>query len=100
MLKAQSLLPDPKKNIRVVVRPWTPRKIPYRITTAQAEFILDTAYPNLKKVVYVGWTRRDVNGKKQLLYLASTADTLREARRVFKTGTDFGINLWKLNPET
>jgi hypothetical protein len=83
-----------KKKFRIIVRPWTPRKIPYQIPMTRIKELMQEAYPKLKKVVYVGWVRRVVDGKKQIIYLAATGDSGIEARKVFKTSENFGEDIW------
>lgn len=85
-----------KKKIRVIVRPWTPRNIPYTIPAENAKKILEDAYPKIKKVLYIGWTKRMVNGKRMLKYLAATADSTIDARKIFKYSEEFGENIWNL----
>jgi hypothetical protein len=85
---------ETKKKFRIIVRPWTPRKIPYQIPMTGIKEILTEAYPNLKKVVYVGWARRIFDKKKQIIYLAATGDTGLQARKAFKTSEEFGENIW------
>ena len=83
-----------KKKFRIIVRPWVPRKLPYQIPMVKVKDVLEEAYPNLKKVVYVGWSRRIINGKRELIYLAATGDTGLEARKAFKTSEQFGEDIW------
>lgn len=85
-----------KPKIRVIVRPWTPRIIPYAIPTAAVRDILKEAYPQLKKVLYVGWIKRKENNKSVLYYLAATGETAGEARKNFKKSVNYGIDIWKL----
>ncbi len=84
------------KNIRVIVRPWVPRKIPFQIPVASVMQILDKVRPKLKRILYAGWVKRKVNGKQILCYLAATADTLNEAKKKFKSGENFGDEVWNL----
>jgi len=86
-----------KKRIRVVVRPWVPRNIPYAIPTDSVRRVLAEAFPKLKKVLYVGWVKRRENGKVTLYYLAATADTTLEARNILKTSKAYGENVWNLS---
>jgi len=88
--------PHPKK-IRIIVRPWTPRFIPFEIPSDAVNIIMRDAYPQLKKIVYVGWIRRVQGDKNVLLYLAATGDTAKEARHAFKHSTEFGLNVWNLH---
>ena len=83
-----------RKKFRILIRPWVPRKIPYQIPMDRVKEILKEAYPKLKKVVYVGWSRRIYDGKKQIVYLAATGDSGIEARKVFKTSENFGEDIW------
>lgn len=85
-----------KKKVRVIVRPWIPRNIPFTIPAEQAKQVLEGAYPKLKKVVYIGWAKRYVNGRRVLRYVAATADTTIDARKVFKYSEDYGENIWNL----
>ncbi len=80
--------------MRIIVRPWIPRKLPYQIPMTRVKEVLQVAYPKLKKVVYVGWSRRMSNGKRILIYLAATGDTGLEARKAFKTSEQFGEDIW------
>ncbi len=84
-------------KVRIIVRPWQPRTVPRPLQSKDVESILHTARPKLKKVLYIGWARRRINGVSQLHYLAATGDTTSEARRTFKSSQDFGETIWKLN---
>lgn len=79
------------------MRPWVPRKLPYQIPMTRVKEILQEAYPELKSVVYVGWARRIHKGKKTLMYLAATGSSGIDARKAFKTSTDFGKDIWIIN---
>ncbi len=85
-----------KKKVRIIVRPWIPRRIPYLISANLVKKKIEFAYPKLKKVLYVGWVRRKVNGRSSLLYLAATADTTKDARFLLKKGELYGENIWNL----
>ena len=85
---------EKKPKIRVIVRPWTPRKIPYAISFQKVNGIIKEAQPKVKAILYVGWSRRNVEGKKVLQYLVATGSTSSEARKAFKLSEDFGENIW------
>lgn len=86
-----------KKKFRIIVRPWVPRQLPYQIPMDHVKEILKIAYPKLKKVVYVGWARRVIDGKKQIVYLAATGETGPEARKIFKASQNFGEDIWVIS---
>ncbi len=86
-----------KKKFRIIIRQWTPRKLPYDLPMARVKEILHDAYPKLKMVVYVGWARRVYEDKKQIIYLAATGDTGIEARKIFKTSEKFGEDIWVIS---
>lgn len=86
-----------KKKFRIIIRPWVPRKIPYDLPMTRVQQILQEAYPHLKKVVYVGWSRRVYEDKKQIIYLAATGDTGPEARKAFKMSERFDEDIWLIN---
>ncbi len=83
-----------KQKIRVIVRPWNPRKIPYSISFQQVNEIIKEAQPKIKNILYVGWARRSVGDKKVLQYLVATGETSSKARKAFKMSIDFGENIW------
>lgn len=85
-----------KLQVRIIVRPWIPRNLPYSIPSDSVEQILQNVYPSLKKVLYVGWVKRRVDNKMKLFYLAATGDTTRQARENFKKSEAFGENIWEL----
>lgn len=85
-----------RPKTRIIIRPWTPRIIPYYISVDSVKQSLLVAYPKLKKVLYVGWAKRKVNGKAKFFYLAATGDTTRQAREVLKKSDAFGENVWDL----
>ncbi|MBA3724287.1 MAG: hypothetical protein H0W89_05370 [Candidatus Levybacteria bacterium] len=82
------------RKIRIIVRPWVPRKLPYQIPMARVKEVLQEAYPQLKTVVYVGWARRTMDNRKLLIYLAATGETGLEARKAFKKSEKFGEDIW------
>lgn len=88
---------DKKPKIRIIVRPWTPRKIPEQIPTSRINEVLVGAYPKLKEILYVGWIRRKVKDKKQLFFLAATGTTSTIARKAFKESEDFGSDIWLIS---
>lgn len=87
------------RQVRIIVRPWVPRRIPYSIPAKAVEEKLTLAYPKLKRVLYIGWIRKKVNGKSGLFYLAATADTTKDARRVLKKSESFGEDIWNLGED-
>lgn len=87
-------MPIQRKRFRVLSRQWTPRKIPYEIPLTTIDAFLDENYAKLEKVLYVGWCKRIIQGKKQLFYLAATGNSGLEARKAFKTSERFGEDVW------
>ncbi|HVZ58949.1 MAG TPA: hypothetical protein VG935_04330 [Patescibacteria group bacterium] len=82
------------KQVRVIVRPWVPRQIPYQVPKRNLEALLKETYPQLEKIVYVGWSKRKENGKRVLYFLLATGQTPSQARERFKTNTDYGNKTW------
>jgi hypothetical protein len=83
-----------KKKTRIIVRPWTPRKIPYVVSKQRVNEVISEARPKIKAILYVGWVRRKVDNKRKILFLAATGATASEARTAFKKSEDFGENIW------
>lgn len=90
---------DQKRKIRVIIRPWTPRNIPHQIPVEKVKEVLETAYPKLGKILYVGWAKRKVEGKRKLFYLATTGDTPSEAREKLKKSENYGEDIWNLSTD-
>jgi hypothetical protein len=74
-----------------------PRKVPCAIPVEKVNEAVRHAKPKIKAVLYVGWARRKVNGKKALRYLAATGNTAGEARNNFKHSQEFGENIWLID---
>lgn len=87
-----------KQKIRVLVRPWAPRKIPYAISFQRVNTVIQEAHPHIQAILYVGWSRRVVDGKRVLQYLVATGNTSQEAKKVFKTSERFGEDIWIVTP--
>ncbi len=85
-----------KQKIRVIVRPFLPRKTPYNIKTESIQEFMNVEKSKIQDVLYVGWTRRKIDEKRQLVYVVATGKTGKEARLVFKTSEDYGQNVWIL----
>lgn len=85
---------ESRPKIRVIVRPWVPRKIPYAISIEEVEQVIREAQKNIKAVIYVGWARRVIDGKKIILYVIATGNTASEARNNFKKSNKIGEEVW------
>lgn len=85
------------KPPRLIVRPYTPRQLPYKFNTEQFEEFLTSIFPHLQNIVYAGWMRRvDTSGKKRLGFFIATGKTSQEARTLFKQSHEFGKNIWEI----
>ncbi len=83
------------KNVRVIIRHWMPRKTqPIPIDTVRT--FIQTEYNKLQNVLYVGWARIQVNGKRSVQLIAATGKSSLEARKNFKTRNTIGTNVWIL----
>lgn len=88
-----------KRKVRVIIRPWTPRNIPHQIPVEKVKEVLEAAYPKLGKILYVGWAKRVIEGKRTLFYLAATADTPSQARERLKKSENYGKDIWNLSTD-
>lgn len=90
---------DKKKppKIRVIVRPWIPRKKMPLIPQEHIELTMKNILTKIKPVLYVGWSMRKIRGQRMLVYLMATGDSSKEARMNFKKSEDFGENIWDLS---
>ncbi len=86
-----------RKRYRIIVRPWVPRKIPYEITEEVLEKKIEDMSKNLGNVIYLGWKRRSLDGKRSLQYILATGATAREARQNFKNLTSEYETFWVIS---
>ena len=82
-------------HVRVIIRQWMPRKAqPIPIETIRT--FIETEYDKLQNVLYVGWVRIQVDGKRSVQLIAATGQSSLEARKNFKTSNAIGTNIWVL----
>lgn len=79
---------------RIIVKPIVPLKVPYAISIAMMESFLADNVDKFQTILYFGWGRRIIDGKKQLVFLAATGNTSLVARKAFKKSTAFGEDIW------
>lgn len=79
---------------RIVVKPFVPRKVPYQIPIQKIDEFIKKEHQKIKKVLFVGWARRKIDGKRKLLFLAATGETTTTARKNFKESYNFGDEVW------
>lgn len=82
------------KKPRIIVRPWIPNKLPPEITADLLKETIEKIKPKIKSVLYAGWKRKRVNGKRVTQFVLSTGDTAKEARNNFKKSENFGEDVW------
>lgn len=84
------------KKLRVIVRPWIPQKVPIEITKNDLQEFIQENVGKFKSVIYMGWIRRKVQGKRVMKFILATADKASEARNKFKKSEEFGEDVWDL----
>jgi len=82
------------KKIRVIVKPFIPRRNTYPILINDLKNLIEKERHKFKKYLYIGWQKRVIDGKKQLRYFIATGETLKEARNNFKKSDRFNENIW------
>ena len=85
------------KRVRVIIRPWTPRKMPYAVTRELISTFIQTHYPDFEAVVYAGWSRKlNINGSRKISFYVATGKTSSEARKRFKESNAYGKEIWEI----
>jgi hypothetical protein len=87
-----------RKKLRVIVRPWQPRNVPYTISQTQLKAFVQIHSNEFAEVVYLGWARRVEEEKRVIKFLISTGSTRLDAKRKFKEGQVNNIDLWEVLP--
>ncbi len=89
-----------RKKLRVIVRPWQPRNLPYPVSQTQLKAFIQTHVSLFDEIVYLGWVRRLENGKRVVKFLVATGPTRLIAKQRFKEGALGEGELWEITPST
>lgn len=85
------------KKLRIIVRPWNPVKPPYEVTKDMIRNYLSVHDNKLQNVLYMGWIRRKIDDKKQIIFLCATGKDGREARKRFKYSEAWEQEVWLID---
>jgi hypothetical protein len=89
-----------RKKLRVIVRPWQPRNLPYPVSQTRLKAFIQTHVSSFDEIVYLGWVRRLENGKRVVKFLVATGPTRLIAKQHFKEGILTEGQLWEITPST
>ena len=89
-----------RKKLRVIVRPWQPRNLPYPVSQTQLKAFIQTHVSLFDEIVYLGWVRRLEDGKRVVKFLVATGPTRLIAKQRFKEGSVTDAQLWEITPNT
>jgi len=87
-----------RKKLRVIVRPWQPRNLPYPISQTRLKAFIQTHVSQFDEVVYLGWVRRLENDKRVVKFMVATGSTRLIAKQRFKEGTTSDTGVWEITP--
>jgi len=87
-----------RKKLRVIVRPWQPRNLPYPVSQTRLKAFIQTHVTLFDEIVYLGWVRRLVEGKRVVKFLVATGPTRLVAKQRFKEGNITDGQLWEITP--
>lgn len=90
----------PRKKLRVIVRPWQPRNLPYPVSQMQLKAFIQTHVALFDEIVYLGWVRRLDGGRRVVKFLVATGPTRLVAKHRFKEGKVVSGQLWEIEPST
>lgn len=86
------------KKLRVIVRPWQPKNLPFKLTQSQLKEFIEAHAEEFAAVLYLGWVRRSVNGTTTVRFIVATAENRSDAKQRFKESNRFGEEVWDLTP--
>jgi hypothetical protein len=89
-----------RKKLRVIVRPWQPRNLPYPVSQTRLKFFIQTHVTSFDEIVYLGWVRRLEEGKRVVKFLVATGPSRLVAKQRFKEGNITDGQLWEITPST
>ena len=89
-----------RKKLRVIVRPWQPRNLPYPVSQTRLKAFIQTHVTSFDEIVYLGWVRRLEEGKRVVKFLVATGPTRLIAKQRFKEGNITDGQLWEITPST
>ena len=89
-----------RKKLRVIVRPWQPRNIPFAISQEHLKDFIQTHVLEFDEVLYLGWVRRLEDGKRVVKFLVATGPTRLVAKNRFKEGEITDGEVWELTAST
>jgi len=81
---------------RIIIRPWMPRKLPFTLKRSQIESFIQKTSSQLDTVIYAGWIRKVSEGKRTIHFIVATGKTATEARKRFKTSSQYGQEVWEI----
>lgn len=90
----------PRKKLRVIVRPWQPRNVPYAVSQQKLKAFVQTHVQQFEEIVYLGWVRRTENSKRVAKFIVATGPTRQIAKQRFKESTTFGTEVWEISNES
>jgi len=89
-----------RKKLRVIVRPWQPRNIPYPVSQIQLKTFIQTHVESFDEILYLGWVRRLEEGKRVVKFIVATGQTRLQAKQRFKEGTVSDTGVWEISANT
>lgn len=85
-----------RKKLRVIVRPWQPRNLPYPVSQRQLKTFIQTHVHLFDEILYLGWIRRMEDGKRVVKFIVATVETRLIAKKRFKESFEFGTEVWEI----
>ncbi len=87
-----------RKKLRVIVRPWQPRNVPYAINQSLLKMFIQTHVSFFDEVIYLGWVRRLEKSKRVVKFMVATGPTRLIAKKRFKEDSPKVGELWEIYP--
>jgi len=85
-----------RKKLRVIVRPWQPRNLPFPVSQQKLKAFIQTHVHLFDEILYLGWVRRKENGKRVVKFIVATGPNRLIAKKRFKESEKFGTEVWKI----
>lgn len=73
-----------KSPYHVTIRPWEPRKLPYRVSQEMLQRMFRDKQSLLLPYLYLGWRRAEVGGNRRIVFCVGMGHDRTEARANFR----------------
>ena len=85
-----------RKKLRVIVRPWQPRNLPFPVSQQQLKTFIQTHVHLFDEILYLGWVRRKESERRVVKFIVATGPSRLIAKKRFKESEKFDQEIWEI----